>query len=251
MNDHFFLTLPSDSSAKYYPDNTIARFITKLPETIRLQGYYEMALAEIIYPHTWNNVNNENGDFWIAAAYTDAVHKVLIPSGYYDDGLAFLDALDEGFMQNIGGKVFYSKTSGRFTLTFRSTGSHTFKMSEDLQKYMGLELPEDKNTFSVTAKTDFDVNRTLNLMYVYCDVASHSIVGDTKAPLLRVCNVVGKHREFVRHTYTQPHYVTVGRHEFDTIEIAIYNELGKPMPFQYGKSVVTLHFRRRWTITSI
>jgi hypothetical protein len=28
----------------------------------------------------------------------------------------------------------------------------------------------------------FDVNRGLNLMYVYCDVASHGIVGDTKTP---------------------------------------------------------------------
>jgi hypothetical protein len=83
-------------------------------------------------------------------------------------------------------------------------------------------------------------------MYVYCDVASHSIIGDTKTPLLRVCNVAGKHGEYVRHTYVQPHYVPVGRHEFDTIEIAIYNDAGrKPMPFQYGKSVVTLHFRRR------
>ena len=83
-------------------------------------------------------------------------------------------------------------------------------------------------------------------MYVYCDVASHAIIGDTKTPLLRVCNVVGKHGDVVRHSYDQPHYVPVGRREFDTIEIAINNELGEPMPFEYGKSVVTLHFRRRF-----
>jgi hypothetical protein len=53
MNDHFFVTLPSESSAKYYPNNTVARFVTKLPETIRLQGQYEMALVEIIHPHNW------------------------------------------------------------------------------------------------------------------------------------------------------------------------------------------------------
>jgi hypothetical protein len=46
---HFYITLPSDSSANYYPDNTLARFVTKLPERIRLEGEYEMGLAEIIY----------------------------------------------------------------------------------------------------------------------------------------------------------------------------------------------------------
>jgi hypothetical protein len=72
----------------------------------------------------------------------------------------------------------------------------------------------------------FDVNRGLNLLYVYCDVATHTIVGDTKTPLLRACNVTGKHGEFVRHTYVQPHYVPVGRREFNSVEIAINNELG-------------------------
>jgi hypothetical protein len=92
---------------------------------------------------------------------------------------------------------------------------------------------------------DFDANRGLNFMDVYCDVATHSIVRDTKTPLLRVCNVPGKHWGYVRHAYVQPHNVPVGRHEFDTIEIAIYSDAGTPMPFLYGKSVVTLHFRRR------
>jgi hypothetical protein len=95
----------------------------------------------------------------------------------------------------------------------------------------------NKQSFSVMADKAFDVNRGLNLMYVYCDVASHAIVGDTKTPLLRVCNVAGKHGEFVRLVYAQPHYVLVGRREFDSIEIGINNELGKPMPFQSGKSV--------------
>jgi hypothetical protein len=64
---HFYITLPSDSSANYYPDNTIAHFVTKLPERIRLEGEYEMGLAEIIYPHTWYNVDNEDKKYWAVA----------------------------------------------------------------------------------------------------------------------------------------------------------------------------------------
>jgi hypothetical protein len=245
MNDHFFVTLPSDSSAKYYPNNTVARFVTKLPETIRLQGQYEMALVEIIYPHNWYNVSDENKDnYWIAAANKDVMQKAYLSPGYYEDGNALIEAL--GFAQDIGAKFSFNRASGRISLNFRSTGSHTLRMSDDLKSFMGFEdLFDCEKSFRVVGERDFDANRGLNLMYVYCDVASHSIVGDTKTPLLRVCNVAGKHGEYVRHTYVQPHYVPVGRHEFDTIEIAIYNDAGKPMPFQYGKSVVTLHFRRR------
>lgn len=242
MNDHFFITLPSDSSEKYYPNNTVARFVTKLPETIHLQGQYELALAEIIYPHTWHNVD---GNYWIASVTEDAVQRAYVPSGYYEDGPALVEALNQGYSHDIGAKFSFNKTTGRFGLTFRSTGPYTFLMSEELQRYMGFDLPVNQKSFGAIGDIDFNADRGLNLMYVYCDVASHSIVGDTKAPLLRVCNVTGKHKDFVRHTYVQPHYVPVGRHEFDTIEIAIYNELGNPMPFQYGKSVVTLHFRRR------
>jgi hypothetical protein len=80
MNDQFFVTLPSDSSAEYYPNNTVARFVTKLPEAIRLQ--YEMTLVEIIYSHNWYNVSDENKDnYWIAAANKDAMQKVYLSPG--------------------------------------------------------------------------------------------------------------------------------------------------------------------------
>jgi hypothetical protein len=67
----------------------------------------------------------------------------------------------------------------------------------------------------------FDVNRELNLVYIYCDVASPSTVGDIRAPLLRVCNVSGKNGHVVRITYNRPHCMPVGRREFDTVGIAI------------------------------
>ena len=48
MSDHFYLTLPSDASATYYPHNTFASYVPKLPGRIRLDGYYEVGLSEIV-----------------------------------------------------------------------------------------------------------------------------------------------------------------------------------------------------------
>ena len=240
MNDHFYVTLPSDSSADYFPNNTVARFVTRLPERIRLDGEYEMGLAEIIYPHTWYNVDNNGDRYWII---TRERTKIVLRSGYYEDGAAIAAVLNTAEL-----KFSYNEAIGRF---FLKAHSH-FEMSDGLQHYLGIDLSDV--TVDPTAivrcesKEAFDVNRGLNLMYVYCDVAAHTIVGDTKTPLLRVYNVTGKHGEIVRHTYIQPHYVPVGRREFDSIEIAINNELGKPMPFEYGKSVITLPFRRKFKI---
>ena len=247
MNDHFFLTLPSDSSVKHYPDNTIARFVTKLPETIRLEGDYELALAEIIYPQSWFNVDNSTGKYWFAFG-EDKCSRILIPSGYYKDGMELKYTLNSLTQKDVS--FFYDEAAKQFSLSVLLSVNETITVSDDLKSYLGFDMSNvklfDGFTFSKTASNVFDPNRGLNLIYVYCNVAAHTIVGDMKTPLLRVCNVTGKPGDIVRHTYNHLHYVPVGRREFDTIEIAINNELGEPMPFEYGKSVVTLHFRRHF-----
>jgi hypothetical protein len=67
MNSYFYVTLPSDSTADYYPNNMVAPFVTKLPEHIRLEGDYEIELAEFIYSHSWYNADNKDGKYRIAA----------------------------------------------------------------------------------------------------------------------------------------------------------------------------------------
>jgi len=49
--DHFYVTLPSDSSNYYFPGNTIADFRTKLATPLELEhGKWEVGLIEISYP---------------------------------------------------------------------------------------------------------------------------------------------------------------------------------------------------------
>ena len=90
-----------------------------------------------------------------------------------------------------------------------------------------------------------DLDNNLRMLYVYSDIASFSLVGDTRVPLLRVVDTQGTYGQMVSATFTHPHYVPLAHSDFETIEINISNELGKPVPFEFGKSVVTLHFRRK------
>jgi hypothetical protein len=56
---HFYLTLPSNSSGIYYPDNTLTHFVTKLHNDVSLSGEWEVGLSEIAYPRNWYNVSDQ------------------------------------------------------------------------------------------------------------------------------------------------------------------------------------------------
>ena len=57
---HFYLTLPSNSSEQYYPDNTLTHFTTKLHSDVSLNGDWEVGLADIMYPRNWYNIDNQH-----------------------------------------------------------------------------------------------------------------------------------------------------------------------------------------------
>lgn len=82
-------------------------------------------------------------------------------------------------------------------------------------------------------------------LYLYSNLVEAQVVGDTMAPLLRVVPIEGKHGEVITKTYTHLHYVPVTQSFVNNVEIYIRNDVGKKMPFERGKVVVTLHFRRR------
>lgn len=50
---HFYLTLPSNSSQKYFPNNTLTDYTTKLASTVELTNEWEVGLAEIMFPRSW------------------------------------------------------------------------------------------------------------------------------------------------------------------------------------------------------
>ena len=52
----FYLTLPSNSSMDYYPNNTVAQYTTKLNRVIELDDDWEIGLTEISIPSHVHNV---------------------------------------------------------------------------------------------------------------------------------------------------------------------------------------------------
>ncbi len=100
-------------------------------------------------------------------------------------------------------------------------------------------------SYSYTGTNVCDMQREFYSMYVYCDVVEHSAVGDAMAPLLRPVNVAGKEGTMVNKIFEPVQYIPVGRKVFETLEVYITDDLGRPIKFQRGRVIVTLHFRMK------
>ena len=75
-------------------------------------------------------------------------------------------------------------------------------------------------------KVAMDPNRGFNSLYVYCDAAEAILVGDIKAPLLRVVDAAGNYGDLIHRLHKTPPYVPVSKKEFNTLEIDIWDTPG-------------------------
>ena len=82
----FYITLPSNASKEYYSNNTASVYQIRMPRTFYLKGKYEVALAEIQYPHTWRSVREDLEYFVCQRKVGDDpefFRCTRIPVGYY------------------------------------------------------------------------------------------------------------------------------------------------------------------------
>ena len=252
----FYLTLPSNSSMTTLPDNTVANFRVKLPQALDLSGRWEVGLTEIQYPHSWCNVG-ENTHFV----------EVLVPNAVPDDADStvataeyFTLALNKGFYHSpkkIGGSFGELEELGQETprqteVQIRRSVSKSDRVCE---------APHFRQTFSPSGQTlgirhDGHSLRKkqgvagerpgsgFQFPFMYCNVVQPTVVGDTFVPLLRIVPVEGKTGQTVTRTYQNIQYLPVQANNFETVEIQIAKDTGELVPFERGKAVVTLHFRK-------
>ena len=107
--------------------------------------------------------------------------------------------------------------------------------------------PDAPYPFRKVAEYVVNMNRGFDTIYVYTDVVESRIVGDSVAPLLRALPVGGIHGATVSNRFTNIHYVPLLYSHFKSIEMDIRDDIGRRVPFEYGRVTVTLHFRRRRT----
>jgi len=80
--NRFYVTLPSNSSMDCYPDNSVARFTTKLNGAIELEGDWEVGLTEISFPSDIEHVSD--GHRYYTIHVDDRFfHKITLDAKHY------------------------------------------------------------------------------------------------------------------------------------------------------------------------
>ena len=232
----------------YYEDNTLASFTTRLPNTIDLEGDWEVGLVEIQYPHNWFNVPPEvtARSFRMGGRRNGRAedHRFIIVDGYYPSARSLLDEIQRkaNDCANSTNMVELHLDAVRQKVSLVNDIPYTITVPAHIQRMLGMNNSYFSNNSRV-ADAVVDMN-LLDSLYVYCDVVEPRVVGDSLTPLLRIVPVEGEHGELVTRIYTNVHYVRVQRKTFQTLEVNIRDRTGKKVPFERGTLNVTLHFRR-------
>jgi hypothetical protein len=119
-------------------------------------------------------------------------------------------------------------------------------VSPHLQYMLGLQFNDTElyGNGMILAKYPVDLRAGIDALYVYCDLLENQIIGNVRAPLLRILPVQGQFGEIIDKDFVAKHYIPVLKKEFQTVHISIKDDTNKPIPFSFGKAVVKLHFKK-------
>ena len=224
-------------------ENTSNEFTIHLPDPIELEGTgWEVALVELTYPRSWNNivpgniikVYPSNGD----ENYT--AHEV--PPGYYDSIESLLKLIKDKIEPEWTG-FEYDKLTRRVTVSVDSEAKRV-ELSDQLAYVLGFEPGQKLVPRHTTAQYPPDLRGGIDSIFVYCNILEPQIIGNTKAPLLRTVGVSGAYGDIVEKIFDLPHYIPLLQRYFSTVKISIYSDQGVPIPFMFGKCIAKLHFRQ-------
>lgn len=253
VNMSFYLTLPSNSSYNFFPDNRVNDFFTKLPQHIDLQGRWEVALMEMTFPVSWLTVKANAGQCTIKLRNPvdntfEKARQVFIPEGYYKDGISLIESINTRIEGAVGAnrvKFEYDAFKNKIKL---NTANAIIHLSDDVRDILGFEsnTPSrfDYDLKDRVAEFPVDLSHGMSGLFVYCNLLQSRVVGDAFVPLLRMVSADGKHGTIQHREFIHVHYVPLQVKSFNTINIYINDDIGKPVSFNGGISNLTLHFRR-------
>lgn len=243
----FYLTLPSDSSLNFFPENKISHFITRLPTPIELVGDWEVSLCQLIYPRTWHNVNADNNLIGFDLGDGKELGR-RIPHGFYSNVPDILKAI---VIEDHRDKIAfnYNPVTKRVRIKVRN-GARVI-LHDGLCQMLGFDPCEIASTDDESEKTIFspyaaDPSAQFRVLMLYSDIVEPQIIGDIFAPLLRIVNVTGEDGDTICVQYDRPHYLPVSRKRIESLEIVIRTHIGNLTPFERGRSYVKLHFRQKY-----
>ena len=198
--DSFTIELVSNDSGELFPNNTLSSFTNFLPEQVNLEGQGEVAISEISYPSMYQKTTEGKIKFFdeklSKSTSTDNIEPSLYTS-ITDIVEAMITLIQE--KNNLNETCIAVKVSRRtqkvvFMLPNDTSGLEF--CSTDLGHIFGNNVGNEFGELMIgkgphEPEFAYDIVRIYSLM-IYSDLVEYSIVGDTKAPLLRCFPFISK-----------------------------------------------------------
>ena len=241
----FYITLPSNACHDIFPDNNSSNYMITLSKPIELHGAYEVALAEIMYCQTWNNIISLEDTFDVIdhTAPRNPPIYLKIPTGNYETVVQIVQELNSLFKQvKIDLVLYYSAINKRISIF--GTDRYSIKFKAPLAYMLGFEHNEwIRAGGKPQSKYPCDINGGQYNFYVYTNIVEAQHVGDYNVPLLIIVKKEGSYGDLITFSYNRLHYVPVNKQRIQDIQIELKTDLNTPIRFTYGKTICKLHFR--------
>ena len=124
---HFY---PSNASLDVFPNNKTTEYHVKLPQTVNLDGDWEVGVYSISYPHTWYTLRDINADTHFYCDDGSGLYTtVKMDYGFYESIQEFITDVNKVIKKKIGDDSIYftySTKTGKVTMSPKETRGKKF-----------------------------------------------------------------------------------------------------------------------------
>lgn len=175
--------------------------------------------------------------------YDKYSRKVTVKQGTYLSKILFL-CFDEYLAEKLG--FNHNSYDKRVTSKMKEYNAIEYKSgrwsSSDVVK-----IPPTEYEKTYNAERPIELNAGCQSLFVYSNIVKPTIVGDIFTPILRLVEVPtnAKFGDQIVIPYASPHYKPIAVNEFDMVEIGIKDDTNERIPFEFGRVIIKLHFRKK------
>ncbi|KAL7402078.1 hypothetical protein ABVT39_009143 [Epinephelus coioides] len=221
VGEGFYLTLPSNTSAHVFKNNTGSSFHIDLAQHIDLEGPWQVALMEISYPHTWHNIPQDAAYFeWRKKPATPdgetVVNRRRFRGGYYAN-FEQLRAELKTHLRVIDSDIFVAFNNIQKRFEFQAGGQYHLRVFPPASYILGMKSGEWFTFDASLAPHPADIKAGNCHLYCYSDVVSHQLVSDAYAPLLRTVPIQGTYGDVITQCFNPASYLPVIKKHIERI----------------------------------
>ena len=260
--DSFTIELVSNASGELFADNTLSSFKIFLPEQVNLEGQWEVAISEISDPSMYQNITEGYFKFF-DEKFSKSTSTFNLEPGLYTSMTDTVEAMNTLIQERNNHNetcitVMVSRRSQKVAIILANDTSGLAFCRTVLTHIFGNNVG---NQFGVLMKGKsphepqfaYDLVRIHSLM-IYSYLVEYSIVGDTKAPLLRCFPFISKLKggdiitiaQYMNYqTFSNLQFRPLLKNSFHSIHIDLRDTSGEKIPFvSVGITRLHLMFRK-------